>query len=165
MSEKRKTVKGFGQRIKEVRNERDLTQIEFGKIIGVEGSYISIMEKHDVYPNDRIIWTLCGKLFVIEHWLKTGEGPKYKLTTNGKVRDISINYKTPPGPLERALTGVKEIYSHGDPYLIQTIEAAVYLARKSIDQDRLLDRLKRETEKDMPEQSPAGGATIKHKVT
>jgi transcriptional regulator with XRE-family HTH domain len=35
MLEKRKKVRGFGQRIKELRKERKLTQVDFGKIIGI----------------------------------------------------------------------------------------------------------------------------------
>jgi len=156
MLEKRKRIKGFGQRIKELRNERKLTQVEFGKILAIEGSYISIMEKHDVYPDDRIIWTLCSKLGVLERWLKTGEVPKYKI--DSEIRDVSIDYKIPPGPVDRSLAGVKEIYSHGDPYLIQVIESAIYLARKTIQQEQVLNRIKGWDEQPITEEDSGGEA-------
>ena len=35
----------FGQRLKRIRNERKLTQVEFAKIVGISNQHISLFER------------------------------------------------------------------------------------------------------------------------
>ena len=46
----------YGKRIKELRIEKNLTQLELAKIIGVKQSFISMWEHENIEPNiDNII--------------------------------------------------------------------------------------------------------------
>ena len=161
---KNRVVEGFGQRLQELMIDRGLNQFRFAEIIKVSSSYVSKMVNHDIYPREQTTIMICNQLGTVRHWLDTGEGPKYESGHINGVGDVKSDYKTPPGPVERALDGIKEIYSQGDPYLIQAVEAAIYLARKSIRQDRLLDIFKNEDKKIPDEQEPLARGIKKQKA-
>lgn len=63
-------------RIKQVRKERDLTQVEFGEKIGVKGNTITNYENGLRNPTDAVIRSICREFSINESWLRTGEGEK-----------------------------------------------------------------------------------------
>ena len=67
-------------RIKSIRKENKLTQVEFGKSIGVKGNTITNYETGLRNPTDYKI---------NEEWLRTGEGEKYwKLSEDEEIAGI-----------------------------------------------------------------------------
>ena len=64
-------------RIREIRKDNNLTQIEFGERIGVKGNTITGYENGIRIPSDAIILSICREFNVNEDWLRTGHGEKY----------------------------------------------------------------------------------------
>lgn len=64
-------------RIKEVRLKFGLTQVEFGKRIGVKQSAVTGYESGNRQPLDTVITSICREFGVNETWLRTGEGPQF----------------------------------------------------------------------------------------
>lgn len=69
----------IAKRIKEIRKEKKLTQVEFAKTLGVSQSGVSQYEKGQRSP-DSAFYTLFAKAFpdLSLHWLLTGEGEMYQ---------------------------------------------------------------------------------------
>lgn len=61
-------------RIKLVRKNKGLTQIEFGEIIGVKGNTVTNYETGIRNPTDVVMRSICREFNINEQWLRTGEG-------------------------------------------------------------------------------------------
>lgn len=76
-------------RIKSIRKENKLTQVEFGKSIGVKGNTITNYETGLRNPTDAVIKSICHIYKINEEWLRTGEGEKYwKLSEDEEIAGI-----------------------------------------------------------------------------
>ena len=64
-------------RIKKIRKDKKLTQVEFGERIGVKGNTITNYENGLRNPTDAIILSICREFSVNENWLRTGTGDPY----------------------------------------------------------------------------------------
>ena len=64
----------LGQRIKQIRNSKKLTQDEFADILGLTKNFISLIETGNRTPSDRTISDICRVSNISEVWLRTGEG-------------------------------------------------------------------------------------------
>lgn len=68
-------------RIAEVRTVIDKSQEEFGNILGVTKSTISLLETKKREPSERLIRDICREFNVNEEWLRNGKGDMFiKLT-------------------------------------------------------------------------------------
>ncbi len=67
----------IAERLKSIRTDCGLNQIEFSKIIGVTNAHISRMEKGITIPSDSLTKLICKEFGVNEEWLKTGIEPMY----------------------------------------------------------------------------------------
>lgn len=77
-------------RIKQIRKNENLTQIEFGERIGVKGNTITNYENGLRTPTDAIILSICREFRVNENWLRTGEGEPYiKRTRNQEIQSFA----------------------------------------------------------------------------
>ena len=65
-------------RIKSIRKENKLTQVEFGESIGVKGNTITNYETGLRNPTDAVIKSICRIYNINEEWLKTGDGEMYQ---------------------------------------------------------------------------------------
>lgn len=65
-------------RIKEIREKNKLTQVEFGKRIGVKGNTITNYENGLRNPSDSVILSICREFNINENWLRNGKGPMHK---------------------------------------------------------------------------------------
>lgn len=65
-------------RIKSIRKENKLTQVEFGESIGVKGNTITNYETGLRNPTDAVIKSICRIYNINEEWLRTGEGEMYR---------------------------------------------------------------------------------------
>lgn len=73
-------------RIKQIRKEHQLTQIEFGKKIGVKGNTITNYENGLRNPTDAVLLAICREFNVNEEWLRTGKGePAANRTRNQEI--------------------------------------------------------------------------------
>ena len=64
----------LGERIKKVRKEKDLTQQEFGRRIGIKPNSISLIESGSRNASEQVILAICREFDADETWLRTGEG-------------------------------------------------------------------------------------------
>lgn len=61
-------------RIKTIRKQNKMTQVEFGEKIGVKGNTITNYENGLRTPSDAVIFSICREFNINENWLRTGEG-------------------------------------------------------------------------------------------
>lgn len=65
-------------RIKEIRKNLQLTQVEFATRLGLKQNSIAQIEMGLRNPSDQTILSICREFSVNEYWLRTGEGDMYK---------------------------------------------------------------------------------------
>lgn len=68
----------MNERIRKLRRTLDLTQDEFGKLVGVKRNTIAQYESGRNIPIDSVIYSICREFNVKEDWLRTGEGEMFK---------------------------------------------------------------------------------------
>lgn len=61
-------------RIKQVRKAVGLTQVEYGKRLGVAGNTITNYENGMREPSNAVITAICREFNINEEWLRTGNG-------------------------------------------------------------------------------------------
>ena len=71
----------LGERIKEVRTNKGLTQEQFSGKIGLSRNYVARIEIGERLPSDRTIKDICREFGVDELWLRTGIGEAYSVPT------------------------------------------------------------------------------------
>lgn len=64
-------------RIKKIRKEAKLTQVQFGEKIGVKGNTVTNYESGLRTPTDAVIKSICREFNIDENWLRTGEGEMF----------------------------------------------------------------------------------------
>lgn len=76
-------------RIKKIRKDSKLTQVEFGEKIGVKGNTITNYETGLRTPTDAVILSICREFSVDQNWLKTGIGEPYiKKSKSQQIGDL-----------------------------------------------------------------------------
>lgn len=68
---------GIGERIKQIRKGKCLTQQAIADKLGLKRQTIAAYEIGTVTPSDRTILDICRKFDVRESWLRTGEGEPF----------------------------------------------------------------------------------------
>lgn len=73
-------------RIKKIRKDNKMTQVEFGEKIGVKGNTVTNYETGLRNPTDAVVLSICREFGVNEEWLRTGNGEIYQhLTKNQEI--------------------------------------------------------------------------------
>lgn len=67
----------INDRIKQIRNQNNMTMEVFGKKIGVGKTAISHIESGKANPSEQTIILICREFGVSEVWLRTGEGETF----------------------------------------------------------------------------------------
>lgn len=76
-------------RIKQIRKNAKLTQVEFGEKIGVKGNTITGYETGLRNPTDAVILSICREFNVNEEWLRNGTGKMFKpIFENDYIADM-----------------------------------------------------------------------------
>lgn len=75
---KMKSIYTLGDRIKQVRKEKDMTQADFAEILSISRPFVSRIESGKEIPSDSIIKLICSICGINYLWLKEGTGHKYK---------------------------------------------------------------------------------------
>lgn len=81
-------------RIKELRNQLCMSQVEFAKNLGVTNAHISKIEKGGTVPSDALIKLISKEYQVNEHWLKTGIEPIFIYEITDKAEEQLIHSTT-----------------------------------------------------------------------
>lgn len=67
----------MNDRIKQLRKDQCMTQVEFGNRIGVQGSTVTFYEKGTRSPSESVVRSICREFGVNRNWLDNGEGEMY----------------------------------------------------------------------------------------
>lgn len=65
------------KRVKKIRQENFMTQVEFAKSLGVTNAHISKIEKGGTVPSEALIKLISKEYRLNENWLKSGEEPEF----------------------------------------------------------------------------------------
>ena len=79
-------------RIKLIRKEKKITQVEFGEIIGVKGNTVTNYETGLRSPTDAVIKSICREFNVSEKWLRTGKGEMFLKTPDTLIEQLQQKY-------------------------------------------------------------------------
>lgn len=82
----------LGERIKKVRKDKDLTQQEFCKQIGLKRNSISLVESGKRNISDQAIKSICREFHVNEEWLRTGNGDMFIPAANTTLEQLIQEY-------------------------------------------------------------------------
>lgn len=76
-------------RIKKVRKDSGLTQVEFGEKIGVKGNTVTNYETGSRTPTDAVLLSICREFSINQEWLKNGVGEPYvKKSKNEQIGEL-----------------------------------------------------------------------------
>lgn len=79
-------------RIKQIRKQNDLTQVEFGNKIGVKGNTVTGYETGLRVPSDAVVLSICREFNINEEWLRNGIEPMQKnRTRNQEILEFANN--------------------------------------------------------------------------
>lgn len=82
----------LGERIKQVRKEKNLTQQALGECIGVKQNTIALIESGKRNTSDQLLISICREFNVNEEWLRTGKGEMFiKVSRDKKISDFIDN--------------------------------------------------------------------------
>jgi transcriptional regulator with XRE-family HTH domain len=82
----------INQRVKRLRKELKLTQLEFSKTIAISSGQLACIETEKRMVNDRTIKLICDSFGVNNVWLKAGEGEKFSGGKDGKYARLITLY-------------------------------------------------------------------------
>lgn len=117
-------------RIKELRKDLQLSQVEFASNLGVTNAHISKIEKGGTVPSEALIKLISKEYGVSEWWLKTGKPPIYVYEVEEKTEE----------QLTRSLDTFNKLL-RSDSYLIREVAAELNLCFADItDVSNLLDQ-------------------------
>lgn len=68
----------IGKRIRQLRTEQGLTQVEFSKRIGFKRNSIALVETEMRNISDQAVFSICREFHVREEWLRNGTGEMYE---------------------------------------------------------------------------------------
>ena len=125
----------LGERVKLLRTQKGLTQIEFGKQISASGATVSTTESGKTTPDNQTIAAICGAFNVREQWLRTGEGEMFRPVS----RDAEL------AAFFEDLQGSTPDFRH---------QLVSVLSRLSVDEWAMLERKAKELLAEMQKDSP-----------
>ena len=67
----------MNERIRMLREDKEMTRAAFGRCLGVSGDVINNLERGRVEIKDHIIKLICAEYGVNEEWLREGKGSMY----------------------------------------------------------------------------------------
>lgn len=139
---------GISERIKYIRKDFLLTQVEFSKRLGVTNAHISKIEKGITTPSEALIKLICEVFDVNEQWLKHGEEPIYledledeadiNLTQSTKALNKLLTYKNPiirlkTSQIEKSIGNILSVDDFNDDEKILYLNMQIKLMREISD--------------------------------
>lgn len=105
----------LNERIKQIRKDKKLSQLQFGKSLNISQNHISAIEHGTRAVTDRLISDICRIYNVNKDWLMTGEGEMYDdplapfVIDDPEIKDFVKSYlKMDPFMQEK----IKEMIEH-----------------------------------------------------
>ena len=129
-------------RIKKIRKEVKLTQVQFGEKIGVKGNTVTNYESGLRTPTDAVIKSICREFNVDENWLRTGEGEMFLPVLEEDEMALYVSElleDEEDNPLYTIIKEVMHTYSELSPKSQEVIRDAA---------EKLLDNLKNTARED-----------------
>ena len=83
----------IGERVKQLRKELKLTQIDFGGRIAVSQGHLTAMENGKREVTDKTVKVICMEFNVNEKWLRTGEGQMFAETNETILSELASEYR------------------------------------------------------------------------
>lgn len=123
-------------RIGKVRDHFEKSQEEFGSILGVTKSTISLLETKKRDPSDRLVRDVCREFGVNEEWIRTGEGDMFGEMDSADITYNHFGYVMGNGTAQKkaVLSALVEmVYSVPDDkwdYIFNQFEGCLRDARK-----------------------------------
>lgn len=102
-----------GCRIREVREQKELSQTKFAKKIGISQRLQSDLETGIQRPRLPILIAIEHEYGINRYWILQGDPPKYL--------DELVGYRVLPGPAKGLLNNVAEILNSGDKDLVNAL--------------------------------------------
>ena len=91
----------FGARLRQLRKELHMTQVELGKLLGMDGTGISKVEADARGLTEAAIKLICDTYKVNYNWLTEGEGPMFQELS---MDDLVDKYMAGESPLAISIT-------------------------------------------------------------
>jgi len=84
-------MSNISQRLKAIRNAKNLTQASFGEILGVSKQAIANIETSHNNPSIELIGKLIENLNVNSNWLIAGKGSMFNESSSAQVRETILS--------------------------------------------------------------------------
>ena len=88
----------IGERIKHIRKENKLSQVEFAGILKISGQAVSKLESGTNNPSDQTISLICREFGIREEWLRHGEEPMMEEKPRDKALATELEKILTAGP-------------------------------------------------------------------
>lgn len=82
----------INSRVKTVRNQLGLTQIEFGRKTGISQGHLTSIENDKRTVTEKTLKVICATFNVNEEWLRTGNGEMFVEDDNALLSQLSKQY-------------------------------------------------------------------------
>lgn len=82
----------MNERLRDLRKELGLNQVEFGERIGIGGTAISKIEKGDRGLTEALLRSICREFDVNEEWLRYGTGAMFNQKNMDLIDQLSNKY-------------------------------------------------------------------------
>jgi len=100
----------ISKRIRHLRQELNMSQVEFAKAIYISNGYIAELECEHRRVNDRIIHLISLTFGVNDKWLKTGEGEMFYNTSGDRLkRMVNLFNELPPKFQDYVMTQIEQL--------------------------------------------------------
>ena len=110
--------KTINQRIKQVREALNLTQVQFSQATSLSSGYLAGVEGEKRKVNDRLIKLTCAAFNVNRQWLKNGEGAMFN--------------KEPDQEFTRLVSLFRELNPTFQEYILKQIDLLLEIQDKEI---------------------------------
>lgn len=128
----------MNQRVKAVRKDQKMTQVEFGNKLHLSKNYLSNIET-GLYPiSDKFVDELCRTFHVNENWLRTGDGEMYKeMSKSEEIADIAARLYKDDGSEYRKLLikAIMEVPEENLKACVDFFQTVVDMAKRKNEQD------------------------------
>ena len=117
----------IGERIRQVRKFKDLTQKKFADSLGMKQNTVATYEMGRTNPSDPAIKSICREFGVNEEWLRSGEGEMFAPAATSALDALAKEQKLTHGEyiLIEKLLSLKPEVRHGILDYIMEVAAAV----------------------------------------
>lgn len=112
-----------GERVKAVRNKKEMNMEQFGKRLGVQKSAISKIENGTRGLTNQMFTSICREFGVNEVWLRTGEGGEDNMFTKMSDNDrFSLNLGKLSNSENEIARNMLNAIAEADPEKLKIIE-------------------------------------------